>query len=123
LSYSLLKIEITQHNLPLKLISPKSEIQNFFFIKIDLEFRQIYILIKINIISVESVIPAKNHHSSQNRYADLSFFRDSSFTKLILVGTTLESCVISFFFLENLIISAEIKFIILAEITYLILKL
>jgi hypothetical protein len=43
--------------------------------------------------------------------------------KLILVGTTLESCVNSLSFLGNFIIPAEIKCIILAEITYLISEL
>ena len=43
--------------------------------------------------------------------------------KLILAGTTLEYCVTSLSFLGNLLISAKIKCIILAEITYLISEL
>ncbi|POG74830.1 hypothetical protein GLOIN_2v1571879, partial [Rhizophagus irregularis DAOM 181602=DAOM 197198] len=43
--------------------------------------------------------------------------------KLILVGTTLEFCVTSLSFLGYLLISAKIKCIILAEITYLISEL
>ncbi|GET62691.1 hypothetical protein GLOIN_2v1538347 [Rhizophagus irregularis DAOM 181602=DAOM 197198] len=43
--------------------------------------------------------------------------------KLILVGTTLEFCVTTLFFLGYLLISAKIKCIILAEIIYVISEL
>ncbi|POG70588.1 hypothetical protein GLOIN_2v1614928, partial [Rhizophagus irregularis DAOM 181602=DAOM 197198] len=53
----------------------------------------------------------------------LSFLAIAIPQKLILVGTILEFCVTTLSFLGYLLISAKIKCIILAEITYVISEL